>query len=420
MTATSEPTLEPDPRRLVAVGSRTQRETVGAAADMSHSVGRGCTRRQRPALLPLVRRRLVLLLCGLSAALPSLANDAPALSIHIGGNASFAWEGEPIRYIVVASDTEDGDSLSGSLDPYSVAVEFRYLADGFMGFAPAPADAGAVIGATRGRALVEGDDCLLCHSERADGPTAIPTYAAIAEKFQGNLSVAPALAYNVLNGSQGIWGTMLMPAHSATMDEATAMALYVLSFANETPGRGFLPIIGSVTPDSHEHVEAGPLGPTLAGRYVLSAAYTDHGNGAEAPVTGTATQVLRSPNVLATELDELIGFEATQSDGTTLLVAAGGGASARLADVDLTGIRNISLVTFGSARRWPGAKIELRMDGVDGALVGAVDAGHAGRRPDFRRSAARIEVRRGRHDVYLVVNDPGAVAIGAICFECSY
>jgi cytochrome c len=387
MTAGSVLDPPPDPRGRVAAGRR-----VGSK-------------------LP------ILALC---AAAPVLANDVPVLTIHVGGNETFAWDREPIRYIVVASDTEDGDSLAGTLDPYSVAVEFRFLADGFVDYAPAPADPRAVIGATRGRELVEGDDCLLCHSERATGPTAVPTYAAIAEKFQGNLSVAPALAANIVNGSQGIWGTMLMPAHAVAMDEANAMALYVLSFARSAPARELLPISGTAAADVWQQVEPGPLGPTFAGRYVLTGAYTDRGDGAETAATGTAMHAFRSPNVLATELDERSGFVATESNGVSVLVAGEEGASARLAGIDLSGIRNVSLVTLGSARRWPGARIELRLDAPDGELLGAIEVEHTERQPDFRRSAIRIMPRDDRHDLYVVVDPSGSLALGAICFECSY
>ncbi|HSG66362.1 MAG TPA: hypothetical protein VLD39_15240, partial [Gammaproteobacteria bacterium] len=352
--------------------------TASPASDLHTDPRDGAAVRHR-AGTTIIWRRLGLCLPVLCAATPALANDLPVLTIHIGGNASFAWDREPIPYIVVASDTEDGDSLAGTLDPYSVAVEFRYLADGLIDYVPAPADPGAVIGATRGRELVEGDDCLLCHSERATGPTAVPTYAAIAEKFRGELSVAPALAYNIVNGSEGIWGTMLMPAHAATTSEATAMALYVLSFAGASATREFLPISGTVAADSWQHVDSSPLGPTFAGRYVLTAAYTDRGNGAEAATTGTAMHAFRSPNVLATELDERSGFVATESQGLTVLAAGGEGASARLADIDLSDIRNVSLVTLGSARRWSGGRVELRLDAPDGELLGAVDVRHAER-----------------------------------------
>jgi cytochrome c len=352
--------------------------------------------------------------------MPVLSNEAPEITIHVGGNQSFVWEREPIRYIVVASDTEDGDSLSGSLNPNSVAVEFQYLAEGYADFRPEPADAGAVIGATRGKELVEGDDCLLCHSERATGPTAIPTYAAIAEKFQGKLSVAPALAYNIINGAQGIWGTMLMPAHSVTPAEANAMALYVLSFASEGSTREFLPISGTVRADFAQRAIDGPFGAAMHGRYLLSASYTDNGNGADAPLVGSATLQFRHPNVMATALEPVGRFDLVDTDGISLLVSSEAGASARLADIDLTEIRSISLATFGSARRWPGGGVELRLDAADGELVGSFDVVHDSRRPEVRRAAIRIDRRRGRHDLYLVVPGAGSTAIGAICFECTY
>jgi cytochrome c len=347
------------------------------------------------------------------------ANEAPFVTIHVGDNETFIRQNESIRYLVVVSDTEDGDTLAGTIDPASAAVEFQYLAQGFETFEPRPAEAGLVLGATRGRELVEGDDCLLCHVERANGPTAVPTYAAIAEKFQGNLAVAAALAVNIQNGSQGIWGTMLMPAHAATTAQAMAMAYYILSFAGDGDMRDFLPVTGQVSVDLDPYLARGPFGPSLPGRYVLTASYTDRGASGEAATTGNAVRAFRYPNVMAGELEVTSNFELETRDDYEVLVPVGANAVARLADVDLTGISTVTLATAGSARRWSGGTVELRLGAPDGERAGTFVVAHAGRQIAVGRSVVRVGDVEGRHDLYLVVPNEQSVAIGALCFGCS-
>jgi len=347
------------------------------------------------------------------------ANDAPVVTIHIGGNGSFIRQTTPTAYLVVVSDTEDGDTLAGTIDPATVAVEFQYLESGADTFVPPPAAAGLVLGATRGRELVESDDCLLCHVERANGPTAVPTYAAIAEKFQGNLAVAPALAVNIQNGSQGIWGTMLMPAHAVTPARATAMASYILSFAGDGNARNFLSTTGDLSVDLDPYLVYGPFGRTMPGRYVLTATYTDRGAADEAPVTGYAIHVFRYPNVLAAELDVVSGFERATREGYDVLAPIAAGAVARLAAVDLTDVSTIALATAGSARRWSGGTVELRVGAPDGERIGTFVAAHSGRELAAARSVVRVGDVTGVHDLYLVVPNEQSVAIGAMCFDCS-
>jgi cytochrome c len=347
------------------------------------------------------------------------ANDAPVVSIHIGGNGSFIRQNEPMRYLVVVSDTEEGDTLAGTVDPASVAVEFQYLQAGVDGFIPQPAEAGLVLGATRGRELIENDDCLLCHVERATGRTAVPTFAAIAEKFQGNLAVAPALAVNIQNGTQGIWGTMLMPAHAMTTPQATAMSYYILSFAGDGNTREFLRTAGDVSVDLDPYLVRGPFGAAMPGRYVLSASYTDKGSAGEASATGYAYHALRYPNVLAAELEAEQGFELETQDGFEVLVPGAADAVARLERVDLTGIATIALATAGSARRWPGGTVELRLGAPDGQRAGTFVVAHDERRLAVGQSVVRVGGLEGVHDLYFVVPEAESVAIGAVCFDCS-
>jgi len=211
----------------------------------------------------------------------------------------------------------------------------------------------------------------------------------------------------------------LMPAHAMTPAQAMAMASYILSFAGDGNLREFLPVTGHVRVDLDPYLARGPFGASMPGRYVLTASYTDRGAAGEAATTGYAKHVFRYPNVIAAELDVQSNFELETRDDYEVLVPVGADAVARLVDVDLTGVSTITLASAGSARRWSGGTVELRLGAPDGERVGTFVVAHVGRQLDVGRSVVRVGDVEGRHDLYLVVPIEQSVAIGALCFDCS-
>ena len=77
-----------------------------------------------------------------------------------------------------------------------------------------------------GKELVEGADCISCH--QIDAKLIGPSYREIAEKYtDADLEI---LADKIINGSNGVWGPVMMTPHSGlTKENARKMVKYILS-----------------------------------------------------------------------------------------------------------------------------------------------------------------------------------------------
>jgi cytochrome c len=80
----------------------------------------------------------------------------------------------------------------------------------------------------QGATLVANNDCKTCHeiNKKIVGPS----YNDIANKYTNNEGYRDELAYKIVQGGSGRWGTVAMPAHpNVSIPEAREMARYILS-----------------------------------------------------------------------------------------------------------------------------------------------------------------------------------------------
>ena len=79
-----------------------------------------------------------------------------------------------------------------------------------------------------GKALIEREDCLTCHTEKEK--IIGPTYLEVAQKYAGaDAAQIDTMAMRIINGSTGIWGEVPMTPHpNLGMEEARQMVRYVL------------------------------------------------------------------------------------------------------------------------------------------------------------------------------------------------
>ncbi len=93
--------------------------------------------------------------------------------------------------------------------------------------APAATDNSANPDYQKGLELIAQSDCLTCHkvSEKLTGPS----YRDVAAKYENTEENITLLAGKIINGGQGVWGTIPMTPH-ATLSEADAkqMVKYIL------------------------------------------------------------------------------------------------------------------------------------------------------------------------------------------------
>lgn len=83
-----------------------------------------------------------------------------------------------------------------------------------------------------GAVLVANGDCQTCH--QIETKTTGPSFVDIANKYENTEPNVDELAYKIVKGGSGRWGTVEMPAHpQVSIENARAMSRYVLSLRNK-------------------------------------------------------------------------------------------------------------------------------------------------------------------------------------------
>ena len=91
------------------------------------------------------------------------------------------------------------------------------------------------------------------------------------------------LQKKIVAGGSGVWGEIVMPAHTdITDDETRQIILYIQSLVKRNTEKESLPPSGSILP-----------APSVGDRVmVITASYTDKGEGNGIPLTGTSSVAL--------------------------------------------------------------------------------------------------------------------------------
>ena len=81
---------------------------------------------------------------------------------------------------------------------------------------------------TQGAVLVANNDCKTCHA--IDKKIVGPSYNMIADKYSNTAGYRDELAYKIMRGGSGRWGSVAMPAHpQVSIPNGNLMAGYILS-----------------------------------------------------------------------------------------------------------------------------------------------------------------------------------------------
>lgn len=364
------------------------------------------------------------------------ANHTPVLTAHFAGNRTFLWPGVPLEYLVIASDPEDGDTLSGRIDPERVAVAFDHIKKSEPVPVPKPVPPDLLKKQASGRRLIGASDCVLCHAVSGDRP--IPTYARIAEFHDGRGDAMATLAAKVITGGSGVWGETVMPPHpQVSIADARTMVLYILSLAKPEARRPWLPARGVIeanglgdavggTPDGTPDGKT-PFGDHAPGRYLFWATYTDRGStgrrGAGAPRSAHVAVPFRAPLLLAADRDG--GRKLRDVDGAPGLrfaVPTSRRAVLRYDKIDLTGVRALGLFVGNDKESWAGGRIEIRLGSAIGKVIGRAKVAPDGGPASIKRVPAALAPVRGLQSLFVVLrggagNRRGPVALAAIAFE---
>ena len=320
-----------------------------------------------------------------------VGNDEPKVDLAVAGNKTFYFANKPVKYAVNVVDKEDGTLKKGiSADDVTMTIDYlegfdkTMLAQGHQ----------ANLGFSTGKRLIELSDCKSCHA--IDKKSIGPAYIDVAKKYKGAFQIEGKLANKIIKGGGGVWGEQAMSAHPQLKDsEATDMVRYILSLADDKAANK-QPLAGDYVPAQQKK----------DGSYVLTASYTDRGNGVVGPLTGSTSLALRSPVVKAISAD--VKRDISEYDIPKLGPAAIGkksGSYLVFNEIDFTGIQAISASVSSDAEHTAGGKLEARLDSPTGTLLGETDVKHGAAGPvdlSFRQPVSGI------HKLCLVFVNPGA------------
>lgn len=285
----------------------------------------------------------------------SAGNTRPELAINIeGGNSSFFLPGVPINYSVSVNDPEDG---STGIDESRIYVSVDYM----EGFDEASLSLGhqQLSEAAQGEAVALSLDCKACH--KAQEKSVGPSYEAIALKYEKDPQAAKYLREQIINGSSGVWGDKVMPAHpdleSLSVNQIVA---YIQSLAGEKNKKPSLPAKGSYTPKASQANKV----------LVMTASYTDQGGTEAKPLTGIKKIALKSSSIGFTEDTPNQGFRHVKFGEMNLLIAPRDGGWFAVEDIDLTGVRSSNLLLGWQNAPDKGMEFELRLGAADGEVIG--------------------------------------------------
>ena len=213
-----------------------------------------------------------------------VGNDPPQVDIALASNASFYWDGVPVKYQVTIDDKEDGSLAKGAIDPKAVAFSFD-----FIPAASGEDDLGHKM-VVDGYSLIESSGCKSCHSYEKQSVG--PAYNNVAAKYERNDETVSILVNKILKGGKGNWGERAMPAQAVSEQDAGHIVDYILSLDE----RSSLPLSGTITPEEHAEYSGGS--------YKMSAKYTDKGGEGVGSLVGEKQIVLRDPTVQAEDFDK--------------------------------------------------------------------------------------------------------------------
>jgi cytochrome c len=329
-------------------------------------------------------------------------NEPPKVNIQFNAaNRSFYFPGKAINYEVNVTDREDGSLANKKISPSQVAVSIDYLSEGFDLTEIAQSQRSVDVSVQHARAvnMINKSDCRACHAITTKSLG--PSFTAVAKKYTATDPIVTRLSRKIINGGSGVWGDAMMPAHSSLSEnDAKAMVNYILSLGNKNKTVKSKPVKGN-------YAVTLPASDNGRGSYIFRAAYTDRGTKTSAPQSAEHMIVLRNPTVPVANADTIsdVGFRG----GRSAAVIGKSGAFIGFKHIDLTGIKQVELLSSGADTQIKGMEIELRAGSPSGKLIGS-----------STNSTVPVTEETGMGDIYFVFkrreNDQAAIQVRAIRF----
>ncbi|MBK7938111.1 MAG: ThuA domain-containing protein [Lewinellaceae bacterium] len=358
-------------------------------------------------------------------------NEPPLVRWDFGGkNRSFYQPGDNLNYNLIVEDREDGSLASGGITPAAVATTIDYLETGFdiTSIAQGHQAAKQQTEYARGKTLIDRSDCKTCHAP--DRQINGPAYQVIAERYRKDEFAVRNLSRKVITGGAGNWGQTVMSAHPQVSEEdAGEMVRWILSLGAPAKPKQSLPLSGvySLALPAAKERNNQPK----PGTFIFKASYKDRGSGSQSPLEEGETIALRAAFQQAEQADSMSKNIRTYrpfNGDTVVLNELKNNSFFVFKHSDLRGVHSVA-IGIGSGDnlyKFSGGRLELRLDGPTGPLVGKVQvpSKNAAKRMEFSEIVLPLESRGdGKfHDLYFVVkneNNPSqpVVAVDWVRFD---
>ena len=340
----------------------------------------------------------------------SAGNEPPVLSLEMPkSNKSFYVANKSFPYEIKVKDKEDG-TLEKGINPEQVAVNIDYLAEGFdkniiaMGHRSADANAAFSVG----KKLMDGSDCMACHSK--EKKSVGPSFKNVASKYKGDASALEKLTKKVIAGGSGVWGDVAMAGHpQLSTGDASEMVKYILNIANEKPKDKTLPVKGNYT----AKLASSDKG---KGVYIVRAAYEDQGANGMPSLKSEQSFVLRNAKIDAHGFDEYQDVNKMAFGGNNLAIPSKSGASMAIKQVDLNGLSALQVLATAPKPQLNaiGGIVELHLGSPTGKVLGVSQFLEPTDKMDFTPNVLTIPINSSGvatdklQDIYAVFVNPKA------------
>jgi cytochrome c len=296
-----------------------------------------------------------------SSSIIKVGNAEPEVKIAVTSNKSFFFDDNKINYAVSVKDKEDGVMGKG-ISPEDVVVNISYL----EGYDKTMLEQGhrSNINLSVGKRLVDLSDCKACHMQ--DKKSIGPSYLDIAAKYPRNRDNNILLANKIIKGGGGVWGEQAMAAHpQISENDAKKMVEYIFSLKDAK--QASLPAQGVYDAKAHMGKKEGA--------YIIQATYSDKGNKDKTAgsLSTTELKILRSPKIRATTFDAASGMDKRNVEqlGGDVAIVMNDNAHLVFNDIDLTGIKAISIGAALPKEYAVGGTVEVRTGSPTGILLGS-------------------------------------------------
>ena len=197
-------------------------------------------------------------------------NNAPEVKILAPKNNSTFPLNSLIQYSISVSDREDGESKYDEIASDKIFLQIKFI----KGSADS-SGAAKIFPETEpeGLALMKNSDCFTCH--QFNSILIGPSFHDIAMRYPEHSGKTNDVARRITNGSEGVWGSVVMPAHPDISPEAAAkITTWILHYG----GSSTLNYLAGKEGSFRLTIPPGAQG----GFFALRASYTDKGiQGAE-------------------------------------------------------------------------------------------------------------------------------------------